>query len=109
MSHVHIHVQRGAGRVRVTQDGQTITVPIRAPLRRSIDSYSASEYEDLADRMAAALEELMGWRGTADDWEEHKHPRKSNGQFGSGGGSAPPAGATGPKPTSTRSRATRFT
>lgn len=62
-----------------------IYIPGRRRARDSGKPFTPAELEDLANRMAAALEEFMGW-GTGDEFREEDHPRREDGKFGSQGG-----------------------
>lgn len=62
----------------------------------------AALVEDLANRLAAALEVVMGWAKTGDAWQEAKHPRAPDGRFGSKSGEHGEASIDEPKPTTAR-------
>jgi len=80
--HIHVHLER-AWPSRKTRDAAEIT---------------ASDYEQLAEELLAFIVSKSKTGDADPNWEESKHPRADNGQFGSGGGGAAPQGA---KPTST--------
>ena len=76
--------------------------PIHIHIHRALDSSPDPRYADLADRMAAALEELMGWAKASDaEWREEDHPRAPDGRFGT------VAGELGPKPTTVKGKSAK--
>lgn len=65
-----------------------------------------AQIEDLANRMAAALEELMGWARTGDAFRESDHPRAPDGRFGNRAGEHVNADL-GPKPTTAKAKSAK--
>lgn len=82
-----------------------IYIPGRRRVRDSGKPFTSAELEDLANRMAAALEEFMGW-GTGDEFREEDHPRREDGRFGSGGGGSS-AEPTTQKPTTIKAKSAK--
>jgi hypothetical protein len=79
------------------------------PKRRTTDAkpFTKEELEDLANRMAAALEEFMGWGSTQDEFKEDEHPRAPDGKFGSGSGTSGSSETTSQKPTSIKAKSAK--
>lgn len=77
-----------------------------APTRDRAGKSRDALLDDLADRMAAALEEVMGWAKTStkDAWRESEHPRAPDGRFGNKAGEHEGEAELGPKPTTAQGK-----